>query len=55
MVRDVLETHWGAFPHDFIEIGWIDSKFELLKLGFAETMFSGFWWVPIVDYVTNFL
>ena len=20
MVRDVLETHWGTFPHDFIEI-----------------------------------
>ena len=21
MFRDVLETHWGTFPHDCIEIG----------------------------------
>ena len=28
MVRDVLETHWGTFPHDCIEIGWIGWKFE---------------------------
>ena len=28
MVRDVLETHWITFPHDFIEIGWIGLKFE---------------------------
>ena len=29
MVMDVLETHLGTFPHDFIEIGWIELKFEL--------------------------
>ena len=28
MVTDVLETHWGSFPHDCIEIGWIQLKFE---------------------------
>ena len=28
MVSDVLETHWGTFPHDCIEIGWIELKFE---------------------------
>ena len=28
MVRDVLETHWGTFPHDSMEIGWIELKFE---------------------------
>ena len=42
MVRDVLETYWGTFPHDFIEIGWIELKFELLKLGYTETTFSSF-------------
>ena len=21
MFRDVFETHWGTFPHDFIDIG----------------------------------
>ena len=29
MVRDVLETHWVIFPHNLIEIGWIELKFEL--------------------------
>ena len=29
VVRDVLETHWVTFPHDYIEIGWIGLKFEL--------------------------
>ena len=28
MVSDVLETHWGTFLPDFIEIGWIELKFE---------------------------
>ena len=28
MVRNVLEEHWGTFPHDCIEIGWIKWKFE---------------------------
>ena len=27
MVRNFLETYWGSFPHDFIEIGWIELKF----------------------------
>ena len=31
MVRDVLETRWETFPHDFIEIGWIELKFELFE------------------------
>ncbi len=42
MGRDMLETYWGTFFHDFIEIGWIELKFELLKLGSAETVFAGF-------------
>ena len=50
MVSDVLETHWVTFPHDFIEIGWIELKFEQLLL---ESHFSSFW-VPVVGCVTNF-
>ena len=30
MVMNVLDTHWGIFPHDFIEIGWIELKFEVV-------------------------
>ena len=29
MVRDVLEIYLVTFPHDFIEIVWIELKFEL--------------------------
>ena len=38
MVRDVLETHWRTFLHDFIEIGWIELKFEPFYL-VVGTMF----------------
>ena len=38
MVRDVLEKHWRTFFHDFIEIRWIELKFELFYLA-TGTMF----------------
>ena len=53
MVRDVLEKFWGTFLHDFIEIEWIELKFELLKLGSVETVFSKFW-VPVAVSITNY-
>ena len=53
MVRDVLETYLGSFIHIFIEIGWIELKFELLKLGSVETMFSRFW-VLVTYSITNY-
>ena len=53
MVRDVLETHWATFSYVHIEIGVIMLKFELLKLGSAQTVFSRFW-VPVASSVTNY-
>ena len=53
IVRDVLETHWVTFPHDFIDIGWIELKFELLKLSSVEIVFSRFW-VSVASSVTNY-
>ena len=39
MVRDVLETHWRTFPHDFIEIGWIELKLNYFYLAVGTTFF----------------
>ena len=39
MVRDVLETLWRTFPHDFIEIGWIELKFESFYLASGDILF----------------
>ena len=53
MVRDVLDTHWRTFPHDFIDIGWIELKFEPFYLA-TGTMFFGLC-MPIGGHVTNFV
>ena len=53
MFRYVLETHWGTFPHDCIEIGWIELKLEPFFFA-AEVVFSGFW-VLVLGHVTNFV
>ena len=53
MVSNVLETHWRTFPHDCVEIGWIELKFELFYLAIG-IVFSRLW-VPFVGYVTNFV
>lgn len=39
MVRDVLEPHWGTFPYDFIEIGWIELKFQSFYLVVGTVFF----------------
>ncbi len=39
MVMGVLETHWRTFPHDCIEIGWIELKFELFLPLLLESCF----------------
>ena len=39
MVRDVLETHWITFPHDCIEIGWIELKFASFYLASRDILF----------------
>ena len=42
MVRDVLETHWITFPHDFIEIGWIELKFESFYLASRDVFLGSY-------------